>query len=35
MPEIWIERYLDERLAPLREELGALDARARTVQPIE
>jgi hexosaminidase len=29
IPPIWVGRYLDERIAPLREELDALEPRAR------
>ena len=30
---IWIDRYLAERVEPLREELGMLDARVRQLDP--
>jgi len=30
---IWIDRYLAERIEPLREELNALDARIRQLDP--
>ena len=33
MAPIWIERYLADRLEPLWEELGSLDARVRTLEP--
>jgi len=33
LEEIWIERYLAERLEPLMEELGALEPRVRTLEP--
>lgn len=32
LDEIWIERYLAERIEPLLEELGALDSRVRTLE---
>jgi hexosaminidase len=33
LDEIWIDRYLGERLEPLWEELGSLDARVRVLEP--
>jgi hexosaminidase len=30
---IWIERYLQERIEPLMEELGSLDSRVRVLEP--
>jgi len=33
MEPIWIERYLNERIVPLREELGALESRVRLLEP--
>jgi len=33
MEPLWTERYLNERIAPLREELGALEARVRLLEP--
>lgn len=34
MPAIWIQRYVDERVEPLREELAMIDARLRQVDPV-
>jgi hypothetical protein len=33
MAPIWIERYLSDRIEPLREELAALDSRVRVLEP--
>jgi hexosaminidase len=34
MESIWVERYIAERLEPLREEFAALDARIRQLSPV-
>ena len=33
MPKLWVDRYLAERLQPLREEQAMLDARAAKITP--
>ncbi|MDH7568394.1 MAG: hypothetical protein QHJ73_02240, partial [Armatimonadota bacterium] len=33
IPALWVERYLAERIEPLREELAVADARVRALDP--